>query len=165
MADTTNDDRQHIAELVRDARVGMLTTRTAEGKQVSRPMGLQEAEFDGDLWFFAYDDSAKVTQIKATPEVNVSFSDTKNTSWTSIAGRAEIVQDRAKAETLYSPTLKAWFPDGLDTPGITLIKVHADSAEYWEGPSSTVGFALGTLRAAVTKNPDNDPITNDTVQL
>jgi len=165
MTDTTNDDRQHITELVSDAKAGMLTTTTAEGKQVSRPMGLLQAEFDGDLWFFAYDDSAKVAQIKATPEVNVSFSDTKNASWTSIAGRAEIVHDRAKAEELYSPTLKAWFPDGLETPGLTLIKIHADTVEYWEGPDSTVGFVLGVVRAAVTKNPDNDPITNRTVQL
>lgn len=165
MADTTNDDRQHIAELVSKAKVAMLTTATAGGQRVSRPMGLQEAEFDGDLWFFAYDDSAKVAQIKADPEVNVAFSDTKNSSWTSIAGRAEIVHDRHKAEELYTPTLKAWFPDGLDTPGLTLIRIHADSAEYWEGPGSTVGFVLGTVRAAVTKNPDNDPITNDTVQL
>lgn len=128
-------------------------------------MGLQEAEFDGDLWFFAYDNSAKVTQIHADPEVNVSFSDSKNSSWTSIAGRAEIVDDRQKAEALYSPTLKAWFPDGLETAGLTLIKIHADSAEYWEGPSSTAGFVIGTVRAAVTKNPDNDPISNDTVEL
>ena len=165
MSETTNDDRQHIAELVRDAKVAMLTTRTAEGRQVSRPMGLQEAEFNGDLWFFAYEDSAKVTQITADPQVNVSFSDSKSASWTSIAGRAEIVHDRAKAEELYSPTLKAWFPDGLETPGLTLVKVHADSAEYWDGPSSTVAFVLGTVRAAVTKKPDNDPITNGTVQL
>ena len=165
MTDTTNDGRRHLSKLVSNAKVAMLTTTTAEGKQVSRPMGLQEVEFDGDLWFFAYDDSAKVTQIKADPEVNVSFSDTKNSSWTSVAGRAEIVEDRTKAEELYTPTLKAWFPDGLETPGLTLIKVQADTAEYWEGPSSTVGFVLGTVRAAVTKNPDNDPITNDTVQL
>ena len=134
MLDTTNDARQHTAGLVSKARVGMLTTTTADGKRVSRPMGLQEAEFDGDLWFFAYDDSAKVAQIQADPEVNVSFSDTKNGTWTSIAGRAQVVHDRQKAEELYTPTLKAWFPHGLETEGLTLIKVHADSAEYWEGP-------------------------------
>lgn len=160
-----NDGGKHVAELVSDAKVAMLTTMTNEGKHVSRPMGLQEAEFDGDLWFFAYEDSAKVIQVRANPQVNVSFSDNKSSSWTSISGEAEIVRDRQKAEELYSPTLKAWFPEGLDTPGMTLIKVHADSAEYWEGPSSKVGFVLGTVRAAVTKNPENDPITNKTVQL
>lgn len=54
MTDTTNDDRKHITRLVGDAKVAMLTTVTARGRHVSRPMSLQEVEFDGDLWFFAY---------------------------------------------------------------------------------------------------------------
>lgn len=165
MSDSTTDDRKHVADLVRDAKVAMLTTMTADGKHVSRPMGLQEAGFDGDLWFFAYDDSAKVAQIRQMPSVNVSFSDTKGHSWTSIAGRAEVVHDRAKAEQLWSPVLKAWFPDELETPGIALIKIHADTAEYWDAPTSTIAFAAGTLRAAVTGNPKKDPITNSTVEL
>lgn len=165
MTDTTASDRQHVADLVSRAKVAMLTTMTQEGKHVSRPMGLQEAEFDGNLWFFAYDDSAKATRIRVTPEVDVSFSDTENHSWTSIAGRAHIVHDRQKAEQLWSSTLNAWFPDGLETPGLTLIKIEADTAEYWEGPTSTVAWVAGNLRAAVTGDPGNDPIRNDTVEL
>jgi general stress protein 26 len=61
--------------------------------------------------------------------------------------------------------LQAWFPDGLDTAGLALIKVEADSAEYWEGPSSTVAYIAKTARAAVTRNPDKDPIENGTVEL
>lgn len=165
MTDTTNDDRQHIADLVSKAKVAMHTTTTAEGKRVNRPMAVQEVEFDGDLWFFAYEDSSKVAQIRLAPEVNVSFSDSRNSSWTSIAGRAEVVHDRQKAEQLYSPTLKAGFTDGVQTPGITLVKVHADSAEYWEGPTSAVGWVIGTARAIVTRNPAKDPVDHDTVEL
>jgi general stress protein 26 len=165
MTDTTTSDRQHVADLVSRAEVAMLTTMTQEGKHVSRPMGLQEAEFSGDLWFFAYDDSAKAAPIRVHPGVNVSFSDTKSHSWTSIAGRAQIVHDRQKAEQLYSPTLQAWLSDGPETPGLTLIKIEADTAEYWEGPTSTVAFVAGHLRAATTGNPGTDPIRNDTVEL
>lgn len=165
MSESTSEDRQHVVDLVREANTAMLTTMTADGRHVSRPMGVQEAEFDGDLWFFAYEDSAKVAQIQASPEVNVSFSDDKRHSWTSLAGRAEVVHDRGKAEQLWSPVLKAWFPDGLDTRGLTLIRVEADTAEYWDAPTSTVAFVAGTLRAAVTGNPKQDPITNDTVDL
>ena len=118
MPDTTTENRQKITNLVGRAKVGMLTTMTADGKQVSRPMGLQKAEFD-----------------------------------------------RQKAEQLYTPTVKAWFPEGLDTPGLTLIKVEADTAEYWEGPTSTAAWVLGNLRAAVTKGASRDPIRNDTVDL
>jgi general stress protein 26 len=162
---TRDDAVAKIAELVSKARVGMLTTMTADGAHVSRPMGLQQVEFDGDLWFFAYEDSAKIAEITAEPSVNVSFSDTKASSWTSVSGTAEIVHDHAKAEQLWSPVLQAWFPDGLETPGLTLIKVHADSAEYWESPSSKVVRLLGMARAAVTHNPDAFPGENETVTL
>jgi len=163
--DHEQDDRRHIADLISDAQVAMLTTTTREGRHLARPMAVQEVEFDGDLWFFADEDSAKVAHLTASPEVGVSFADPKHHSWTSITGRAYVVHDQAKAEQLYIPTLKAWFPDGLQTPGLVLIKVEADTAEYWEGPTSTTSFALGSLRAAITGNPSKDPITNKTVQL
>ncbi len=143
----------------------MLTTMTTDGKHVARPMALQEVEFDGDLWFFAYDDSAKAQEILTNPQVNVSFSNDKSSEWTSVSGVAEMVHDRAKAEELWSAPLKVWFPDGLDTPGLVLIKVHADSAEYWESPSSKVVKLLGAARAAVTGDPDKFPGTNETVDL
>jgi general stress protein 26 len=62
------EEVRHVAELVDRARIGMLTTMTGSGKHVSRPMALQEVEFDGDLWFFCYDDSAKAVQIRSQPE-------------------------------------------------------------------------------------------------
>ncbi|MFF5172030.1 pyridoxamine 5'-phosphate oxidase family protein [Micromonospora sp. NPDC000089] len=150
---TTADDRNRVTELIRKARIGMLTTIGLDGRMVSRPMGLQEAEFDGDLWFFAYADSAKVRQLRVNPEVNVAFSDQKHNAWVSISGTAQEGFDRARAEQLWNPILKAWFPDGLDTPGLTLIKVHASSAEYWDSPSSTVVNLFGFAKAAVTGTP------------
>jgi general stress protein 26 len=160
-----DDATQHVAKLVDDARISMLATMTADGRHVSRPMALQEVEFDGDLWFFCYDDSAKAAEIRVNPSVNVSFSDPKNTSWTSISGTAEVVHDRAQAERLWSPALEVWFPDGLETPGVALIKVHAETAEYWDASDSKVKRLLGAARAVVTKDPDKFPADNETVTL
>ena len=154
-----------VAELVERATICMLTTMTADGRHLARPMALQEVEFDGDLWFFAASDSAKVEQVRSNPQVNVSFSNDKQSEWTSIAGTAEVVDDRGKAEQLWSPALKVWFPDGVETPELILIKVHADSAEYWSSPSSKLVRLLGGIRAAVTKNPDKFPAENEEVTL
>ena len=63
------EEVRHVAELVDRARISMFTTMTESGKHVSRPMALQDVEFDGDLWFFCYDDSAKAAQIRSHPEV------------------------------------------------------------------------------------------------
>ncbi|MFC7548403.1 pyridoxamine 5'-phosphate oxidase family protein [Plantactinospora sp. GCM10030261] len=147
---TDAEARDTVTRLIRDAKICMLTTTTADGRQVSRPMGLQEAEFDGELWFFADADSAKVHQVERNPQVNVAFADQKNNAWVSISGTAEQAYDRAKAEQLWNPLLKAWFPDGLDTPSLTLLRVRASSAEYWNSPNGKVITLLGYAKAAVT---------------
>jgi general stress protein 26 len=159
------EEVRHVAELVDRARTGMLTTMTESGKHVSRPMAVQEVEFDGDLWFFCYDDSPKAVQIRSQPEVNVSFANDEQSEWTSLSGRAEIVYDRQQAERLWSAPLKVWFPDGHDTEGLSLIKVHVDSAEYWESSSSKVRQLIGAARAAATGDPDKFPATNRSVNL
>jgi general stress protein 26 len=163
-----SDDKtgaEKIAQLVKQARLCMLTTMTAEGKHVSRPMALQEVEFDGDLWFFCYDDSDVAQQVRTNPQVNVGFSDPKQAEWTSVSGAAEVVHDRAKAEELWGAPLKVWFPDGLDTPGLSLIKVHAESAEYWESPSSKVVRLVTAAAAAVTGDPGKFAGHNEEVDL
>jgi general stress protein 26 len=166
MADKTEQEqRETVKQLVKDARIGMLTTMTSDGRHVSRPMALQDVEFDGDLWFFAYADSDLVAQVAANPQVNVSFSDAKQNAWVSISGTAVRTDDRGKAEELWNPLLKAWFPDGLETPGLTLIKVTGETAEYWASAhSSRVVTMLGYAKAAVTgRTPDAGE--NETVRL
>jgi len=165
MSGTEQEQRDKVKQMIADARICMLTTMTSDGRHVSRPMALQDVEFDGDLWFFAYSDSDLVQQIGHSPQVNVAFSDAKQHNWVSVAGAAVRVDDRAKAEELWNPVLKAWFPDGLDTPTLTLVKVHAESAEYWEAAhSSKVVTLLGYAKAAVTgKTPDAGE--NETVRL
>ena len=54
---TEQEKRDKLKELVKDARIGMVTTMTAEGRHEARPMAVQDVEFDGDLWFFTYSDS------------------------------------------------------------------------------------------------------------
>ena len=162
---TEQEQRETVKQLVKDARIAMLTTMTGDGRHVSRPMALQDVEFDGDLWFFTYADSDLISQVTANPQVNVSFSDAKQNAWVSIAGAAVQTDDRGKAEELWNPLLKAWFPDGLETPGLTLVKVNAESAEYWEAAhSSTVITLIGYAKAAITgKTPDAGE--NETVRL
>lgn len=164
MADSKND-REKVTELIGRAQSAMLTTMTSDGDHVSRPMAVQETEFDGDLWFFAYDDSAKARQIHANPHVNVSFSNDKKSEWTSVAGTAELVHDQDKAAQLWAKPLETWFPDGLETSGLALIKVHADTAEYWDGATSMAKQVLGMKRAIQRDDPDEFPVENRTVDL
>ena len=142
-----------LRKLIKSTRIAMLKTVASDGRLRSRPMANLKGGFDGDLWFFAYADSPKVRQIRVNPEVNVAFSDQRHDAWVSVSGTAQESYDRAKAEQLWNPLLNTWFPDGLDTPGLTLIKVHANSAEYWDSPGGAVVNLLGFAKAAVTGRP------------
>jgi general stress protein 26 len=59
--------------------------------------------------FFTRTDSSKVPEIKNHSQVNVSFSDPSHQSYVSVSGRAEVIQNKAKAKELWNPYLKAWF--------------------------------------------------------
>ena len=121
---------------------------------VSRPMGLQEAEFDGDLWFFAYADSAKVRQIRVNPEVNVVLlrlpSATPGCRSRARPGRSTTGR---KAEELWNPVLKAWFPDGLETPGPHPAQGARRIRRVLGLSVSTVVNLFGYAKAAVTGKP------------
>ncbi|KAE8763526.1 pyridoxamine 5'-phosphate oxidase family protein [Georgenia thermotolerans] len=145
--DEQAEGRKKLAALVKDARIAMLNTIDADGHLVSRPMGLQEVEFDGDLWFFADEHSDLAADLTAVPDVNVSFS--ANGSWVSVSGKAEIVRDRERSKELWNTFVDAWFPDGPETPGVLLIKVHADAAQYWDTPGAKVVQLMSMVKSKI----------------
>lgn len=117
----------------------MLSTKGRAGQIVSRPMSNNgDVEYDGDSWFFAYDNSDKVHEIEADPRVSLTFAAGKGLLgkpgiFISIEGEATLSRDRSHFEAHWTSDLDIWFPQGIDTPGIVLIKVHASEIEYWDG--------------------------------
>lgn len=48
-----------------------------------------------------------------------------------------------------------WFPEGKDDPEVALLRINLEKAEYWDSPSSTIGYALSFVSSLVTgKEPD-----------
>jgi len=139
-----------VAELIKDINVAMMTTEAEDGLLHSRPMATQKTEFDGTLWFFTGLSTGKISEIGWNPEVNLSYSDGGANKYVSVSGTAEIVDDRAKKEELWSDIYKAWFPQGLDDPDLCLMKVEVTFAEYWDVPSGKMVQAFGFLKALAT---------------
>ncbi|WP_435747180.1 pyridoxamine 5'-phosphate oxidase family protein [Microbacterium sp. PMB16] len=159
MTDTT--PVQRVAELIKDFRFAMFTTRNAEGRLVAHPLTVQEAEFDGDLWFLVSKSATLVIDIRADERVGVSLS--SNDSWVSLAGTAELVEDRAKIKELWSPTVDAWFPEGPEDPDVGLLKFDAQSAEYWDSPGGKLASIFSFVKSKVTG--EQYDAENETVEL
>ena len=132
-----------VASLVKDIKFAMLVTVTDEGHLHARPMTTQQTEFDGDIWFIGAKDSEAVHDMRSRPHVNVSYADTGSSNYVSVHGRAELVEDRAKLDELWSDMYNMYFEQGKEDPNVQLIKIHAEGAEFWEsGGKVRTLFAL-----------------------
>ena len=138
--------------------IAMMTTMTPEGHFRARPMYTTESDSSGIVWFFTSDQSAKVQEIQQNPQISLGYSAPDDDTYVSASGTAELIKDQAKMHDLYNPALKAWFPDGLDSSDISLLRVTIDSAEYWDVTSNAMLHLYGIAKAALTGKP---PETNN----
>jgi general stress protein 26 len=157
-----NDKLQRFRDLVQDLEVAMLTTRRSDGLLVSRPMATQVFADGADLWFVTTKASPKVEEIRADGNVNLAYYKDRTREWISVAGKARLVDDRAKIHELYRPDWKAWFEDeggpndgGPDDPRMILIGVDVVLAHYLEINKPQVVVLFEVVKGMVTgKAPD-----------
>ncbi len=146
MTDTT--DREKIAALIKKFRFAMLTTKHADGKLVAHPLTVQEAEFDGDLWFLVSKSSSPVKDLAADAEANVSMS--SGDAWLSLSGTAWLSDNRDKIKDLWNPFVEAWFPEGPEDPDIGILRFSAESAQYWDTPGGKIASVFSLVKAKLT---------------
>ena len=147
------EELKKFREIVGQIKFAMLTTVESDGRLFSRPMGAQHMDENGDLWFFTRRSSGKCEAVQTERQVNVAYASPDDSTYLSVSGSAQLVDDRAKAESMWNPILKAWFPKGLEDPELVLLKVQVESAEFWDSPSSKIVQLVGFAKAIVTGQP------------
>lgn len=138
-------DLKKIGEIIEEVNVGMLTTYNHGGGLCSRPMYVQEVDEDGTLWFFTSSTSHLISEIRNNPNVQVTFS--SENKFVAAIGKGHEVFDRSRMQELWSPTLKTWFKDGLETQDLVLLKINLQDIEYWDSVSSPVVKVAGFTQA------------------
>ena len=128
-----------ISEKMRDIDFAVLSTRAEDGAIAGRPMSNnREVEFDGDSYFFTCDDTRTVADIRRDPNVGLAYQAKSGMLgmkpfFLTLEGRASLIKDKEEFARRWTKDLEAWFKDGIDTPGLTLIKVEAERLHYWDG--------------------------------
>lgn len=131
--------KTELADAMGKIDFAMLTTRTEGGQLATRPMSNNgEVEYDGDSYYFSWDDARTVTDIARDAQVALSFQGKagllgKPPLFVAVEGTARLVRDKAAFADHWSADLERWFPDGIDTDGLIMIHVHADRIHYWDG--------------------------------
>lgn len=168
MTRTVENTFDYLQDLIRDIRFAMFTTRGADGKLYARPMTTQTADAGphrpDTIWFFMSRSSDSVRELTADPTVNVSYADTGDDAYISVAGTAHIIESRAEKERFWSKPVEAWFPNGIDDPDLALIAVQIDSAEYWNITEGKLTQIAKMAKAALTGEPPRDMGEHGTVK-
>jgi general stress protein 26 len=133
--------RKQFDDLVEDAGVAMMTTRSKDGHLRSRAMANQKKASGADLWFVTAADSTKMDDLANDPHLNLSYYKDGSREWISVSGVAMVTKDAAKIKELYAADWKMWFADDgrendplagtADDPQITLIGVRIHHASFF----------------------------------
>jgi len=152
---------EQAEKIMRDTRIAVLTYVSIEGSLVSTPMGTQDFETPGTVWFLTETDTDKVRAIGADDRVNVHYP--SDAGWVSLTGTATLNRDRAKLEELWDASASAFMSGDASTPTNALLEVTASSLEYWESPGAVV-TAFQMAKGVLTRS-EPDLGDNDTIQL
>ncbi|WP_145323335.1 pyridoxamine 5'-phosphate oxidase family protein [Paenibacillus xylanexedens] len=144
---------EKIQELIKDIDVAMLTTVSEEGL-VSRPMKTQDVEFDSNLWFLTKKDTSKFHELLHNQQVNIAYA---GKSFVSIRGEAELVESSEKIKEFWSPVYENVLETTYDDPNLVLIKVKAETAEYWD-TGNKFKMAKFLFRRLLGKNTEGTDI-------
>lgn len=146
-----NDDTAKVWSMMEKIGFCMLASidRSGGGMEIrSRPMAAYVRPEDNAVWFLTDAESHKDEEIARDSEVNLAFADASKQRYVSVAGRAEVTNDREKVRELWGTPAKAWW-DGPDDPSIRVLKVTPKDAQYWDSPG-TVSAYIRMAAAALT---------------
>lgn len=126
---------KHIAKLMKNVDIGVLTTQTARGALSSRPMSNNgKVDYDGDSYYFTWEESRTVNDLREhSAQVTLSFTSRDKKSYIVVSGKAKVITSKARMAEKWSPDLDQWFEDGVDTEGVVMIHVAAKRIKWWSG--------------------------------
>lgn len=130
---------EDISASMADIDFTMLATHSDGGEIAQRPMSNNgDVKYDGDSYFFALSDTRTVRDIEKDPRVSLSLQGKKGLlgqppMFIAVEGRAELIRDKSAFANHWKKDLAFYFEDGIDTPGLVLIKVHAARIHWWDG--------------------------------
>ena len=131
-----------LAKKMADIDIAVLTTRGADGGLAGRPMSNNgDVEYHGESYYFSDETTHTVSDIERDPKVGLAFQGSAKLFqgvqfYVFVEGTASLIREKSAFEAHWTKDLDRWFENGIDTPGIVLIKVAAERIKYWNGTKS-----------------------------
>jgi general stress protein 26 len=149
-------ERQRVRALIERAGVAVLMNVDEKGTHRGRPMLPLLIQNDPHIYFLTHQSSRKVTQLSVRPQVGLSIVSTN--CFVVLAGSAHLSRDPELIGRLWSPTYRAWFPEGKDDREATVIRVAVERIDYWEPPGNRIVRLVQAVKAVVTRRAVETPM-------
>jgi general stress protein 26 len=149
---------EKMQELVKHNSICLFTTDLATLPLQTRPMSVQKVCDQGNFWFLSDNDSTHNQEIDNDPRVQLFFGNTSDAEFMSIYGIATISNDKDKIDELWTPVIKAWFPEGKTDPRVTVIKVTPETGFYWDTRNGKMVSLIKIATSAITGNTMDDGV-------
>lgn len=143
---------EKLKGIISKTRVGLLGTHHTNATINFRPMSHVDIDDAGRIWFFTSTNSLKAGELKHNSSIVLTYSNESDNSYLSINGTASLDKNREKMKELFNPYIKAWFPQGLNDPTLSLLIVQPDEVEYWFANENKMITSIKMLWAAMTKS-------------
>jgi len=134
------------------------TASTVPGSCGARPMSVQKADNEGNLWFLSANDSHKDQEIKLNPNVTLYFQGSPHSDFLVIKGIATASRNENKIKELWQPMYKVWFTEGENDPRISVVKVTPTEGYYWDTKHGFAVAGIKMLAGALTGKTLDDSI-------
>ena len=138
---------QKFKDLVKDVNVCMFTTLDQDDTITSRPMFTVDIDEEGNAWFFTNEFSEKIQEVSKNNFVNLIYAHPGKNVYVNVKGTCTVIIDRKKMEELWKPDMQSWLQGGLDDPKTCLLKVHTETAYYWNIAASRMGVFFRNLKS------------------
>ena len=154
MSDTQNlvaeEAISKLQDIVKGSSTCMFATKLEQAPFHVIPMRVQEADYDGDLWFFSSKESSHIAQINADPRVQLIFGNSSAMEFMTVFGVATVSTDKEKIDQLWDTMVGSWYEGGKDDPNVCLIRVQPTVAHYWDTEDGKLVTMAKMLTRAVT---------------
>lgn len=126
--------KKSLAEIAKEMAgidIAILSTHAENGEIANRPMSNNgDVAYDGTSYYFTYENTRSISDIQRNAHVALGFSSQAGLFaegiYIAVEGTAQLIRDKTAFHQHWTSDLDKWFDNGVDTPGIVLIKVVAD---------------------------------------
>lgn len=151
MADDTKDPaklQERLWDEIDHETIGMLGL-VGGAEHHLQPMAVYADKANHAVWFYSNKDSDLAREAQGHDAMLCLMA--KNMEFQAcLHGKLSLSHDQVKIDQYWSPFVAAWFPEGKDDPGLTMIRMDLTDARVWASRRGPFNYPFQIAKANAT---------------